>query len=282
MPLTLEAISRYPVKSCRGEQLTAATVEPWGLAGDRRWMLVDDAGAQVTAREHPALLSVVPRLSDDGGLVLTAPDLPELAVDVPDGPPVPVSVFRHPFTATLAAADAAAWFGKVVGESVRLVFLDDPTRRAVNPRYGRDGDVVSFADGYPLLMASTASLAALNAWIAEGPRAHEGPLPMVRFRPNLVVGGATPWAEDGWRRLRVGEAEFRAVKGCDRCVMTLVDPLTGAKTKEPLATLARHRRWDGATWFAMNLVPDTAGATIRVGDDVEVLESVSAEDGPPR
>jgi uncharacterized protein len=117
--------------------------------------------------------------------------------------------------------------------------------------------------------------------IATGPNAHEGPIPMARFRPSLVVRGAPAWAEDGWRRVRVGDAVFRAVKGCDRCVMTVVDPDTAVTGKEPLATLARHRRWDGVPWFAMNLIPDTPGMRITVGDDVEVLESV-ASDGPPR
>jgi uncharacterized protein YcbX len=105
---------------------------------------------------------------------------------------------------------------------------------------------------------------------------------MTRFRPNVVVSGTTPFAEDGWRRIRIGAAEFRAVKGCDRCVMTMTDPDTAARGKEPIATLARHRQWDGATWFGMNLVPDTPGVTISLGDPVEVLESVEAPNGPPR
>ncbi|GAB2486783.1 MOSC domain-containing protein [Jatrophihabitans fulvus] len=279
--MRLSTITRYPVKSCRGGSVDEATVEPWGLAGDRRWMLVDANGAQLTAREHPGLLLIEPELHDDGSLTLRRADAPDLHVDVPTGSTTGVSVFRTPLDATPADA-AGDWFADVVGEPARLVFLDDPTRRAVNPRFGTDDDRVSFADGYPLLVASTSSLAALNDWIAEGPRADEGPLPMTRFRPNLVVDGAEPWAEDGWRRIRVGDAEFRTVKGCDRCVMTLVDPWTAQKGKEPVATLARHRRWDGATWFAMNAIPDSPGAVVRVGDEVEVLESVPDPDGPPR
>jgi MOSC domain-containing protein len=141
---------------------------------------------------------------------------------------------------------------------------------------------VSFADAYPLLAATTASLSAVNDWIAEGPLADEGPLPMTRFRPNLVIDGAGAWEEDGWRRVRIGSALFRAVKGCDRCAMTLTDPDTAAKGNEPIATLARHRKWDGATWFGMQLVPDNPGVTISVGDEVEILEAVPAPDGPPR
>lgn len=278
--LTLRAINRYPVKSCRGQALRSATVEPWGLAGDRRWMVVDAAGEPVTAREHPRLVLVRPELSELG-LLLAGPDADNLVVPVPDGHDlVDVSVFRGPFAAALAES-GHEWFSKIVGEPVRLVYLDDPTRRATNPVYSKESDRVSFADGYPLLLATEESLAAVNDLIAAGPDAHEGPLPMTRFRPSVVIRGAPAWAEDGWRRVRIGTAVFRAVKGCDRCVLTLVDPDTAVKGREPIATLARHRKWDGKSWFAMNLIPDTPGATITVGDDVEVLEFAES-DGPPR
>ena len=278
----LSAINRYPVKSCRGHAVAAATVEPWGLVGDRRWLVVDDDGVLVTAREHSRMLLVTPQLRPDGGLELASPDAPPLSVEVPAGDLVPVSVWKSRLVAALAAPEACAWFSKIVGESVRLVYLDDPTRRHPNPAFALPTDYVSFADGYPLLLATSASLAQLNDWIADGPRADEGPLPMTRFRPNVVVDGTTPWDEDGWRRIRIGAAEFRVVKGCDRCVMTMTDPDTAERTKEPIATLARYRRWDGETWFGMNIIPDTPGAEIAVGDEVEVLASVPAPDGPPR
>lgn len=281
--MTLVEINRYPVKSCRGQSLPKAVVEPWGLAGDRRWQAVYDDGLCVTAREYPQMLLITPTLRPDGGLLLTAPDVAPLSVDVPEpADPVPVRVHGNPLAATVAAAEAGAWFSKVLGTSLRLVHLDDPTRRHPNPRFARPTDYVSFADAYPLLLTTTASLDQVNDWIAAGPRAEEGPLAMTRFRPSVVVAGSAPFAEDGWRRVRIGAAVFRAVKGCDRCTITMTDPGTAARGKEPIATLARYRRWDGETWFGMNLVPDDPGATIAVGDDVEVLESVPAPDGPPR
>ncbi|MFN2559889.1 MAG: MOSC domain-containing protein [Jatrophihabitans sp.] len=281
--MALQSMNRFPVKSCRGQSLQQATVEPWGLAGDRRWMVVDEDGVCVTAREHPRMLLVTAELRDDGGLELSSPDLPALSVDVPDpARTVDVKVFTIPVVGVAAAAEAHAWFSKLAGEPVRLVHLHDPTGRHPNPRLTRPTDLVSFADAYPLLAATTASLSAVNDWIAEGPLADEGPLPMTRFRPNLVIDGAGPWEEDGWRRVRIGPALFRAVKGCDRCAMTLTDPDTATKGKEPIATLARHRKWDGATWFGMQLVPDNPGVTISVGDQVEILEAVPAPDGPPR
>lgn len=278
---TLTALARFPVKSCRGQQLDSAVVEPWGLAGDRRWMLVDTDGVTLTARESPRLVLVVPELTDIG-LRLAAPDMPELTVTAPaDGPLVPVSVWGAPFHARLAVAEASAWFSRVAGRPVRLVYLDDPTRRPINPARSRPGEVVSFADGYPLLLASESSLAELNGWIAEGPRSGDGPLPMTRFRPNLVVGGAPAWSEDRWRRVRIGEVTFRCVKACDRCVLTLIDPETAVKTKEPLYSLARHRQWDHKAWFAVNLIADQPGGTLQLGDEVEVLDEAN-EPGPLR
>ena len=256
--------------------MTCAVVQPWGLAGDRRWMLVADDGCVVTARQCTQLVLVMPEFQD-GGLLVRAPDADPLRVQAPDGAAlIDVRVFSSALAAAPAPDAAHAWFSKVVGQPVRLVYLDDPTRRRPNPRYSKAADRVSFADGYPLLLATEASLAALNDLIAAGPRAEEGPVPMARFRPNLVVAGAAPWAEDGWRVLRIGAAQFRAVKACDRCVVTTIDPDTASRGREPLMTLARHRRWDGQAWFAINLIPDSPGAALRVGDRVEVTEQVAA------
>jgi uncharacterized protein YcbX len=184
--------------------------------------------------------------------------------------------------ATLADPAADAWFSELLGVPSRLVYLDDPTRRATNPLFSLPTDRVSFADGYPLLLASSGSLDDLNAHIAYGPRPEEGPVPMIRFRPNLVVDGPEPWVEDGWRRIRIGDAVFRAVKGCARCAIPMTNPQTLARTLEPTTTLARIRRFDGNVWFGMNLVPDNPGVEISVGDEVEVLEAVPAPNGPPR
>ena len=283
MSPTLTALQRFPVKSCRGESLASGVVEPWGLRGDRRWMLVDETGETVTAREHRHLMLVQPQITE-AGLRVTMPGEPTLDVPVPDaGELVPVSVFGGtPFLATLAAAEAHTWFTGVLGASVRLVHADDPTRRTASPRLAGPGVPVSFADGYPLNVAAESSLAALNDLIAKGRFAEQGPLPMVRFRANLVVAGAPAWAEDGWRRIRVGEAVFRVVKGCDRCAIPTTDTETAVRFKEPTFTLARHRRWDGGVWFGMNIVPENPGATVKVGDGVEILEAVDAPDGPPR
>jgi uncharacterized protein YcbX len=272
--LSVTSIHRYLVKSCRGESVRSALVEPWGLAGDRRWMLVNHVGAEVTARKYPRLLLVTPSYTSDG-LVLEGPDADPILVPIPSGSDlVRVTVWKNPVDASLAANEAHAWFSAVVGFSVRLVYLDDPTRRSTDARYSEATDRVSFADAFTLLLASESSLASLNEWIPSEPS--QGPLSMTRFRPSVVVKGASAWDEDAWRIVRIGAAIFRSVKASARCVLTTVDPETAARGKEPLATLAQHRTWNGKVWFAINLIPDNPGTVIRVGDEVEVLERVES------
>jgi uncharacterized protein len=267
----LSRISRYPVKSCRGHDLDSALVEPWGLAGDRRWMLVDEAGMVVTAREYPRLVLAAPTSLSDG-ITVSAPGMSELKVPAPYGGLVPVSLWtKITLPASDAGPEAAGWFGELIQAPVRLVYLDDPMRRPTDPAHSRPTDRVSFADNYPLLLTSEASLESLNEWIAAGPLADQGPLPMTRFRPSVVIEGAPAWDEDDWRAVRIGDAAFRVAEGCDRCVFTTIDPDTAAKGKEPIATLARHRRRDGKVWFGVHLIPDNPGAVITVGDEVQVL-----------
>ena len=277
--ITVTSLARYPLKSGRAEPLSEAAVEPWGLAGDRRWMVVDEHGEMLTGRQAPELVLIEARLQE-GALVLGVPGRPPLRVSEPTGAErVEVKIFSSPVQAAPAVA-GHDWLGSVLGRPARVLHLPDPRVRAVAPDYAAPGDVVSFADGFPLMLTAEESLAALDAWVAAGPRPEEGPLGMGRFRPNLVVAGAAAWAEDRWRRVRIGEVTFRVVKGCDRCTFTRVDPRTAARTAEPLLSLARHRRHDGRTWFGVNLVPDQPTGVVRVGDRVEVLTAV--EDPRPQ
>jgi MOSC domain-containing protein len=174
------------------------------------------------------------------------------------------------FSLRLALGPAGdEWFSAYLGRPVRLVYLDDPTRRAVDPEFGRDGDVVSFADGYPLLLTSTASLDELGRWLTED---GEQPVPMTRFRPNAVVTGAPPWAEDHWRRIRMGTVEFRIVKPCGQCVVTTTDQVTGEVGSQPLKMLGRRRRFGQQLVFGQNMIPDAPGV-IQADDPVEILKT---------
>ncbi|MFD7664308.1 MOSC domain-containing protein [Streptomyces sp. NPDC059788] len=268
----LQAIHRYPVKSVAGSGPGEAVVEPWGLAGDRRWMLVDAGRRFVTQRARPRLATAAAEELPGGALRLTAPDLPPLTVEVPEpGATVTVEVWGDKVEAVPASGAAAEWFSGFLGAAVELVHLDDPAgRRPADPAYARPGETVSFADGFPLLVTTTSSLDALNSLVAQGGHAEESPLPMDRFRPNVVVDGTAPWDEDEWQRIRIGEVVFRVVKPCGRCVMTTTDQRTGQRGKEPLRTLARHRRFGDQLVFGQNLIPEGTG-TLRVGDPFEVL-----------
>jgi uncharacterized protein YcbX len=270
----LGSLHIYPVKSLRAVGMQEAVVEPWGLAGDRRWMLVG-AGTDIalTQREHPrlALLAALP--VGGGGLRLTAPGQPPLTVVPPAaGPLRTVRLFSRTLDVLPAGDEAGTWFSRFLGVPVRLVHLDDPAvRRPIDPEFALPGETVSLADGFPLLVTTTASLDALNTLIAAGDRAEEGPLPMNRFRPNAVVDGTVPWAEDGWRRVRIGEVAFRVPKPCARCVVTTTDQDSGARGREPLRTLGRHRRIGSGLVFGQNLIPEHSG-TLRVGDPLTTLE----------
>jgi uncharacterized protein len=274
--IRLDGLHLHPVKSTAVRPVLHGDVEPWGLAGDRRWMVVDATGECVTAREEHRLLTITAHtVATDAGLLaalrLTAPGVEPIDVDEPLGPALPVTVHGRGLEGVAAPDEAGAWFGGLLGrDDLRLVHVHSP--RPLSPTHARPGEATAFADAYPVTLASAASLRRLRDWVAdtalergEEPRS---PLVVERFRPNLVVDGdLEPFEEDGWRRVRVGPVEFRVVKPVDRCVMTTIDPTTLERSHEPIRTLAKHRKWDGATWFAVQLVPESRGV-IRVGDDV--------------
>ncbi|MGW1838264.1 MOSC domain-containing protein [Streptomyces sp. BBFR2] len=268
----LRAIHLYPVKSLAGAGPGEAVVEPWGLAGDRRWMLVDAERRLVTQRPHPRLALAAAEGLPGGAVRLTAPGMEPLTVEVPEpGRTVTVGIWRDEVEAVPAGPAAAAWCSRYLGMPVELVHLDAPAeRRPVDPQFSRPGDTVSFADGYPLLLTTTASLDALNSLIAQGDHPDEGPLPMDRFRPNAVIDGTAPWAEDTWRTVRIGSVVLDVAKPSGRCVVTTTDQRTAERGKEPLRTLARHHRVMERPVFGQNLIPRTTG-TIRVGDPFDVL-----------
>lgn len=263
--MILSALHCYPVKSIGGNVLQSAVVEPRGLRGDRRWMIVDDHGKCITGREHGTLTQVRATLDGDA-LTLHAPGCAPVRVEAErDAARLPVTVWKSNVHAAPANAAADAWISAWLGRPARLVFMDDGARRPVNPDHGRPGDEVSFADGYPLLLVSQAALDHLNAKLPQ-------PVSMQNFRPNLVVHGTVPHAEDGWRRIRIGEVEFDVVKPCTRCVFTTVDPATGERDSggEPLRTLIGYRRTSGGVTFGQNLIPRSHG-TVHVGDTVTIL-----------
>jgi len=189
-----------------------------------------------------------------------------LPLDPGPGPRLSVQVWKDLCEVPAVSAAADRWFCEYLGFPCRLVYMDEAYRRPVKPQFSQPGDTVSFADGFPLLLLSEASLHDLNQRLGT-------PVSMRRFRPNLVVRGGSPFMEDGWHRIRVGALEFDVVKACSRCVFTTVDPDTAEKDPDmqPLRTLGSYRRGrEGGVFFGQNLIPRTTGL-VRLGDPIEVL-----------
>lgn len=263
--VTLSALTVYPVKSAAGVALTSARVDARGLAGDREWMAVDDKRTFLTQRTHPRLALVSVAIADEG-LALTAPGMPSFTLHSPPSHAavVPVRVWSDVCGAVPAGEEAAHWLSAFLGCRCELVFMPGESRRPVRAGGGAPASEIAFADAFPFLLVSEASLGDLNRRLAT-------PVPMDRFRPNLVVRGCDPFAEDGWLRIRIGRIEFRVVKPCARCSTTTVDQVSGERGREPLATLATYRRVGNQVMFGQNLVHD-GGGELRVGDEVTVLE----------
>lgn len=261
--LRLSSIHVYPIKSCGGLSPSEWDVDEFGLRHDRRWMVVDLTGDFVTQREEPRLALVRPALADDS-LVLRAPGMRELRL--PLTPPardrVKVQVWGDLTEGVPVSPEAAQWLSRFLGRLVRLVWMPNDVVRDTDPEYAV-GHRVSFADGFGFLLISEASLTELN-------RRLEAPLPMNRFRPNLVVSGSDPFAEDGWRELRVGALELTVVKPCARCVTTTTDQETAERGVEPLRTLATFRTRNGGVMFGQNLVHRGTGR-VAVGTAVDVV-----------
>jgi uncharacterized protein YcbX len=263
--MILSSICIFPIKSTAGLNLQEAVIEPRGFRDDRRWMIVDPSGACVTGREvsRTVLIRATP---DAGGLRLQAPSMPDLVVPMPDrdAERLAVTVWGDVVDAGCAGLDADGWLGEFLGRPLRLVAMDARSERVVEPAPRPQPDDVSFADGFPFLVISQASLDGLNAKLST-------PLPMWRFRPNLVIDGCGAHAEDEWTRIRIGGVAFDVVKTCTRCVFTTVDPAQGQRdpSGEPLRTLKTYRRSAEGITFGMNLIARGSG-TLRVGDRVEI------------
>lgn len=267
--LSLSQLYRYPLKSGRGEVLQRCAVDGLGLSGDRRWMVVDAAnGRFITQRLLPQMSQLSALYNLRGGLTLSAAGRGELEVAVPDPEQDlrGVTVWQDSLQVPDAGDEAAAWLSELLGRPCRLVQVPEARTRQVDTAYALPGDRVAFADGFPLLLIGQASLDDLAQRVGR-------PLSMLRFRPNLVVVGSEPYAEDSWKRIRIGEVEFEVAKGCTRCILTTVDPQSGERSadREPLTTLKTYREREGDVYFGQNLLPRGVGE-LQIGMPVEVLE----------
>ncbi len=268
MTLKLTGIHIYPVKGLGGIALDESETTSRGLRFDRRFMVVDQDHQFVSQREIPKMATIWTEMLGSQ-LELAAADIESVTVDLQPRafPTRTVRVWSSHVHAHTVSAEADEWLSDYLGFDARLVYMPDSAERRCHPEYAKNNEVVSFADGFPYLITNEASLSDLNQRIAATGGAG---VPMNRFRSNLVVSGATPWAEDGWGEIAIGDAVFRAVKACGRCQVTTTDQATGEiRGPEPLKTLSSFRETDKGILFGVNLVPVKLG-TVRVGDRVEL------------
>lgn len=261
----LQSISIYPIKSSAGLSLSSSWVDKIGLPFDRRFVICDNQGQFITARTLPKLCLIKCNITETG-IILTAPDMPLLQVNYHECKDEyqHVTIWKDTMLAQRCSDAVDSWISKYVGKNVHLLYFGEQTTRYVS----KTTNPVAFADGYPLLLISTASLADLNSHLKQ-------PVTMAQFRPNLIVEGCEPFAEDTWKHIRIGEVEFEISKPCSRCIFTTVNPLTGEKQpqQEPLATLKSYRQVaSGDVMFGQNLIPLNKGQ-VNAGDKVTVLET---------
>ncbi len=263
MSIRLTGLNIYPIKSARGIPLEVSAVDEFGLRYDRRWMVVDESGVFLSQRSHPRLALVAPSLRG-GMLQVDAPGMPTLQTPLHPKETVAtrVTVWDDTCPATWVGDRAAEWFSGFLGYPCSLVHMAEQVVRPADPAFAPAGVRVSFADGFPFLIISEESLADLNGRLSK-------PLPMNRFRPNLVVAGAEPFAEDTWDVIQIGGIRLRVVKPCARCLVTTTDQASGERGKEPLRTLATYRKVNGEVMFGQNAVHEGTGR-FRVGDSVTI------------
>lgn len=268
MTISLAEITIYPIKSCGGVPLDSARLEPRGLQYDRRWMLVDEKGDFLTQREYPRMALIHVALLNDA-LELQAPDMDclRIPIEAVSNNTRVVTVWNDCVEARDVGEEGSVWFSDYLHTSCRLVVMTGESRREVDRAYAVRDDLVSFADAFPLLLISDASLADLNARL-------ESPIPMKRFRPNIVVSGCEPYEEDTWEVIRIGDTRLHIVKPCARCTIPTVDTITGVMAVEPLKTLASYRTRGNKVMFGQNVIHEGTGV-LRLGDSVQILKRKS-------
>ena len=265
MNLSIHSLHIYPVKSCRGIDLTAAELVHTGIKYDRHWMLVDEKGDFLSQRTHPRMATIVCALSDQS-LLITAPGQPELEVPLEQDADSYrlVNIWADTCNAVIVSAQASHWFSQVLGLKCDLVFLPDSEHRQVDTRYAAPGKRVGFADGFPLLIVSLASIDLLNSKL-------EQKVDINRFRPNIVIDGCPPHAEDDWSRIIIGDIEIQLAKPCSRCVIPSIDQNSSEKHPTLLKALASYRRYDNKVLFGQNGLHNGPGR-IHVGQKVTVTD----------
>ena len=271
--ITISQLWVYPIKSMRGISLDSVQLEKRGFQYDRRWMLVDENNRFITQRQYPQMTLIEPELSDFG-LSVRAPDMPVLIIPYPDPQielydEMEVTCWDDQITAQHVNTAVDNWFSEFLKIDCQLVYMPEKNLRPVDPDYALKDDIASFADGFPNLLISEASLEDLNSRV-------DIELTINRFRPNIVISGCEPYGEDTLGHFKINQIDFYAVKPCSRCVITTVNPHTGKKeSREPLKTLAQFRKKNNKVFFGQNLLHKLnyiSGNRLSVGDPLEIIK----------
>jgi uncharacterized protein YcbX len=264
--LVLQHVFIYPIKSLGGISLNQSEVEAKGLKHDRRWMLTDKGGQFLSQRKFPQMALLQVNLLSDGLTVNHKRGTLEplkILFSSTTGKKLSVTIWDDDCTALEVGVEADNWFTQALGMPTQLVHMPETTKRLVDPNYATNNEIVSFADGYPMLLIGQSSLDDLNERL-------DTPVPMNRFRPNLVFSGGLPFCEDDFGEFKIGNVAFKAVKPCARCILTTINQEDGQKGAEPLKTLATYRSRNNKILFGQNLLPLGAGM-IKTGDKFQFL-----------
>ena len=258
--MKIQSLHIYPIKSLGGISLPYAEVLERGLAFDRRWMLVDANGVFITQRKYPSLALISVELSSNHLLVHSNRGASLQVPLNPEGEQIEVTVWDDTVNAIEVSTEVSKWFSSQLKQAVKLVYMPDDSQRMIDPKYAKNEESVSFADGYPILITNTASLEDLNKKL-------ESKISMERFRPNMVVNGQVAFEEDNWYNLAIGNTKLEVVKRCARCVMVNINPENAIKETKVLQALSTYRKKNNKVYFGVNALVQEMGE-VKVGDDV--------------
>ncbi|WP_159470036.1 MOSC domain-containing protein [Dyadobacter sp. 3J3] len=265
--MLLSEIWIYPVKSLGGIRQKKAHVKEEGLQYDRRWMIVDEKGKFLTQRVNANMALLDVEIFDKGLMIshrLQVGNQILVPFESISRQTIQVKVWDDIVLARTVCDQADKWLSSQLGKNVRIVEMSEHSLRKMDPAYTGKEAKVSFADDFPYLLISEGSLQDLNSRL-------EQPVTMNRFRPNFIISGTEPFAEDSWKKIRIGQVEFIVAKPCERCVMVSIDPETGQKSSEPLKTLATYRKVDKNIFFGQNLVSLQNGILLE-GDEIVITD----------
>ena len=265
--MVLSEINIYPVKSLAGISLTASSIEDYGLRYDRKWMLIDEHNQFLSQRTIPIMALIKTSLSEDY-LEIFVEKMPKEHLRVPLVPErfveeIEVTIWNDKVMAWHLNTLFDQWFSELLNVNCRLVYMPSTTQRLVDPRFAHQREIVGFADGFPFLLIGEGSLKDLNSRLQEQ-------VPMHRFRPNLVISGTEPYAEDFWNIIFIGSSRFEVAKPSARCSVITIDNQTAERGKEPLKTLSTYRVKDNKVMFGQNLLCQQ-GSQVNIGDKVEII-----------